>query len=105
MGRQMNANTVVLTHFSQRYPKFQTLTGDYSNSVPLQKVIFAFDGMVLRPSTLSLAADLTGSMRKLYSFKNECEDVDAIDEAAIEPSISSKDVLNTPGLFAVKGFH
>ena len=101
----MNAGTVILTHFSQRYPKFLddtndlSPTADSSNEGRSQEVIFAFDGMILRPHTTSLAAKLTNNMSKLYSSKEENDD-DVIDKINVS-TVSSKEILNTPGLFAV----
>jgi ribonuclease Z len=65
VAQEMRAKQLVLTHFSQRYPKIPPLvTGSAAGGdIP---VIFAFDFMALTPSNLNVASSLTPAMRNLY---------------------------------------
>ena len=79
----MRAQNIVLTHFSQRYPKIPplmqtnstTLTEDgtaveakdeTTKTTTSTPVIFAFDFMMLKPSNLTAASKITPALRKLY---------------------------------------
>ena len=69
VGKGMGAKTVVLTHFSQRYPKILPFIdggrgeeGVAQTSVAA-KVVVAFDFMRVRPGDLGLAARLTTALR------------------------------------------
>jgi len=78
----MEAKAVLLTHFSQRYPKIPPLPEQFESSGPevedtsqsfhngALKVIFAFDYMSLAPDDLDLAAELTPALRLLYPGEN-----------------------------------
>ena len=97
VATKMNAKSLVLTHFSQRYPKISQMnrTKDQNNGMP---IVFAFDFMRLTPKTVNLAAKLTPAMRLLYP---ESDDGD-VDEESIEKT-AVKDLMGIPGVFAMNG--
>lgn len=105
VGRQMEAKHVILTHFSQRYPKVPPLSSPPPTTLTptTQAVIFAFDFMTLRPDTMDLAAQLTPALRLLYPGEEKegraddgDDDIDAT-EASSEMAMAA---LSQPGLFA-----
>lgn len=70
VAQDMRAKHLVLTHFSQRYPKISPLivngqNGQNTSNTTLP-VIFAFDYMGLTPTNLDVASKLTPSLRCLY---------------------------------------
>ena len=97
IGKNMRAKAVVLTHFSQRYPKLPQLKKiEATQGVP---IIFAFDFMRITPATLAVAAKLTPALRLLYpeeSFNSDRK------EERDSMQISAKRILSIPGLFAQK---
>lgn len=100
VAKKMDADFVVLTHFSQRYPRISNIDESESGS---KSVVFAFDFMVLKPDNLKLASMLTESLRMYYTYKFEDKDSDCDeDDAMVKDGLSSKEILSTPGLFAVK---
>ena len=109
VGKKMNAKAVVLTHFSQRYPRIppvrQNLPKENSELADVP-VVTAFDFMCLRPETVQLAAALTPALRLLYPNEgnNEEDDSDAnnILGSTLGPQPSAKEILNEPGAFAFK---
>lgn len=78
VAKKMEAKAILLTHFSQRYPRIPPLPEQFESSGPQVqetsesfndgdlKVIFAFDFMSLAPDDLDLAAKLTPALRLLY---------------------------------------
>jgi ribonuclease Z len=91
IARLMECKCVVLTHFSQRYPKIPPIpTQSGEDTFP---IIFAFDFMKLQPHTLSMASALTPALRLLFPEDN----TDDINDTA-EPT--STDILSIPGVFA-----
>ena len=99
VAREMNAKSLVLTHFSQRYPKLPSLTntndiGPATNGVP---TAFAFDFLRLTPKTIHLAAELTSALRLLYP-REEVEETDMVVD-----KVTAKELLSVPGVFAAKG--
>jgi len=76
VGKKMEAKAVLLTHFSQRYPKIPPLPHEKidssvcvesnSNAGKELLAIFAFDFMTLNPGNLLLASKLTPALRLLY---------------------------------------
>jgi ribonuclease Z len=107
VGERMRAKAVVLTHFSQRYPRIpplgQAVNG--SNAASDQElrphIIFAFDFMKLTPNTIAVASALTPALRLLYPSQ---EEGDSSNEAnPIDSLVSTtKEILSVPGLFAQK---
>ena len=99
VAKKMNAKSLVLTHFSQRYPKLPSLTktndiGPATNDIP---ITFAFDFLRLTPRTIYLASELTPALRLLYP-REEVDEADMITE-----NITAKELLSVPGVFAAKG--
>ena len=109
VASKMNAKSLVLTHFSQRYPKIPPLnsskTNDNANGgVPKKEIpiVFAFDFMKLTPSTIDLASKLTPAMRLLYSGGDE-EEEDGEVEQTDDKGVAAKELMSVPGVFAAKG--
>ena len=99
VATKMNAKSLVLTHFSQRYPKISQMkrTKDQEIGIP---IVFAFDFMRLTPKTVNLAAKLTPAMRLLYPESN---DGDVEDEDESIEKTAAKDLMGIPGVFAING--
>jgi ribonuclease Z len=93
---KMNAKSLVLTHFSQRYPKIPPMkrTNHETNPIP---VVFAFDFMRLTPGSIELAAKLTPALRMLYPEAGVEEEETTIEET------TAKELMAIPGIFAAKG--
>lgn len=93
VGQEMNAKTILLTHFSQRYPKIPLLptpdatTGEFSGMT----VIPAFDFTRITPYNISSAARIIPALQLLYP---ESPTEDEASEA--------QNILEVPGLFAIK---
>ena len=124
VGNKMMAKAILLTHFSQRYPKIPPLPqspgqkkdANTENDVTTKSdgespqederpVAFAFDFMRIRPSTIKLASSLTPALRLLYPEDvkiDENDNMDTIDDNA-SSSLSAKEILSVPGMFATKG--
>ena len=96
IGRKMRAKAVVLTHFSQRYPKLPKLKQLKEQFVP---IVFAFDFMCLTPTTVQVAAKLTPALRLLYP--EEETSLDGLQQGE-EEEIPAERILAVPGLFAQK---
>lgn len=113
VGKQMRAKAVVLTHFSQRYPRIPplregasetTIGGSNPDDEYHPRVVFAFDFMKLTPATIVLASSLTPAMRLLYPCEKESNSPNGQDEETRgEPSLSTAEILAIPGLFAQQG--
>ena len=107
IAQEMQAKTLVLTHFSQRYPKIPPLresdnanhgndngngttsgSGEQPTTIP---VIFAFDFMTLTPANLLVASKLTPALRRLYP-EEKGEDT--------SPDEDGGKAMNIPGFFA-----
>jgi ribonuclease Z len=98
VGKKMRAKAIVLTHFSQRYPKLPQLKqSDDKQHFP---IVFAFDFMRITPATLTIAAQLTPALRLLYPEDEANPDGPPIREE--EGEITAKSILSVPGLFAQK---
>jgi ribonuclease Z len=106
VAQEMQAKYLVLTHFSQRYPKVPPLPSNthsemtgHTGLVPVPDstslpVAFAFDFMRLTPGTLHIAAELVPALRLLYS-----DDEDAKDQCeSIDPEVTA--ILSIPGAFS-----
>jgi len=96
VATMMNAKSLALTHFSQRYPKIprmkRAIDKDKDTEFP---IVFAFDFMRLKPDTIDLAAKLTPAMRLLYP----CDETN--DEST--EHITAKELMAIPGVFAATG--
>ena len=107
VAKQMKAQTVILTHFSQRYPKIPPLPSDdhYNDANDAAPVIFAFDFMTLRPCDLYLASHLTPALRLLYPDENNGTKgngaaKDSTEDATDALSEMAMTAMSQPGLFA-----
>lgn len=85
VGRQMGARRVLLTHFSQRYPKMQAPVLDELEGTEQKKgakdrtvVLYAFDYMKIKLGEFKMAERFLPALRELYSELEEEEgDVEA----------------------------
>jgi len=108
VGMRMGVKYVVLTHFSQRYPKIPIWTGkgkirsnseqEESTNDKNMKVIFAFDFMTIKEENIHLASEITPALRLLYPAEGNNDDDDSVEEAS--PLLSAKEILSKPGVFA-----
>lgn len=73
IGRAMEAKKIILTHFSQRYPKFPEVGGLSDDS--LKGVVLAFDGMHVKLSQFDLQKERAKRLRRVFD-EVEKEDVD-----------------------------
>ena len=90
VASMMKAKSVVLTHFSQRFPKIPPLPkNDDSASISQIPIVFAFDYMKLTHQNLVAASNITPALRLLYPEDTTTEEDEEI-----------QDALGTPGLFA-----
>lgn len=66
VAREMRARNVLLTHFSQRYPKLPEIgnAGDGKDGAP---VVFAFDFMRVRLGEFRAAREFLGCLQRLYN--------------------------------------
>ena len=94
IAMKMKAKSLVLTHFSQRYPKIPPV-----NSDGRYEIAIAFDFMTLKRETMHLAPKLTPALRLLYP--NDDADDDAGVPGNLKPA--AKDLLSVPGVFAARG--
>ncbi len=94
IGKKMKAKNVILTHFSQRYPRIPPLQKE-GDSVDFP-IAVAFDFMKVYPKSISIASKLTTSLRCLYPASDEAFSLE-INPA--QPSAS--ETLSTPGAFAL----
>jgi len=109
IGKKAKAKNIILTHFSQRYPRIQddsVAVGekDASKIGAESNIVYAFDGLVLNRKDIGVAASTMDSMRKYYDFKEREKEKSKIAPDDVgKVSLTSKEILNTPGLFAVEG--
>ncbi|KAK3322616.1 hypothetical protein B0H66DRAFT_554838 [Apodospora peruviana] len=61
IGRQMKARRILLTHFSQRYPKMANITDEMAKQD--QTVLFAFDCMRVKMGGFKYAAEFLPALR------------------------------------------
>lgn len=88
IAKAMQAKTVVLTHFSQRYPKFPHVDRERGAST-----IIAFDYLRLRRSQLSVAPLFNPALRLLYPEElHKDKEQDSQSQAVSQ--------LSVPGFFA-----
>lgn len=95
VATKMKAKALVLTHFSQRYPKIPPMKR--TKDIELETIVFAFDFMRLTPGiAIDLAAKLTPALRLLYPDEGVDEGQTATEKTA------AKELMAIPGIFAVK---
>ena len=104
VAKDMNAKTIILTHFSQRYPKIPLVQTEKDkentnstdatkgSSPPSMRVIHAFDFMRITPLNIPAASELTPALQMLYPDESE-------DNSSAEKS-DAQAALEVPGLFA-----
>lgn len=91
---RMKAKGIVLTHFSQRYPKIPPIPqGEKVWDFP---IVFAFDYMRLSPETIKTAARVTPALRLLFPADGTGESNSEVDEEMM----NAQEIMSTPGLFA-----
>lgn len=73
IGRRMQAREVVLTHFSQRYPRVPVLDPERA-----QRFCVAFDGMVLSSATVGVLPAAASLLSQVLEPKAEEEDAQEI---------------------------
>ena len=91
---KMKAKSLVLTHFSQRYPKIPPV-----NLNGRDEITVAFDFMILKKESMHLASKLTPALRLLYPNDSVDDGADMTED--VEPI--AKNLLSVPGVFAAKG--
>lgn len=69
VARDMNAKNIVLTHFSQRYPKIPDIKA--LGNKDSQDIIIAFDGMHVKLSQFRLQAERMTELENLFAEENE----------------------------------
>lgn len=102
VAEMMKAKNVILTHFSQRYPKIPPVANATMscNGIP---IVFAFDFIKITPGNLITAAKLTPALRLLYPEDGEDDDEnEEMVEGDQNISSTAKAALEIPGLFAQK---
>jgi ribonuclease Z len=106
IGKRMDVQgAIVLTHFSQRYPRIPPMpSSSCSGDIP---TIFAFDFMKLTPTNIQKASLLTSAVRLLYPEDggvgaDGTEDLDNIMEGSSSRDchLTANDLLAIPGAFA-----
>jgi ribonuclease Z len=97
----MQAKSLVLTHFSQRYPKIPRLSPKGRNDQPIKAIpiVIAFDFMRLRKDSVLLASKLTPALRLLYPDGDRDGEIEGDDANNAE----ARDLMSVPGVFAAKG--
>jgi ribonuclease Z len=103
----MEARSLVLTHFSQRYPKIPRLSLEGKNEQSFKgiHIVIAFDFMRLRKDSMLLASKLTPALRLLYP---DGDRVDEIEDAQVNDgngssNAAAKNLMSVPGVFSAKG--
>jgi ribonuclease Z len=66
VGRRMNAKHVILTHFSQRYPRLPVLKGEAAANTPMNNVSVSFDFMTVRMSQLEWLPQMLPALQQLF---------------------------------------
>ena len=97
VAHEMEAKFLVLTHFSQRYPKIPPTPVQEHGTLP---IVFAFDYMRVTSRNLLAASKLTPALRLLYPGKDVSEG-DSI-QAISKSDTNAETVMSVPGLFARK---
>jgi len=79
IGIRMNAFRIILSHFSQRYPKIPHFDSEY-----YERVILAFDLMTLRHEHLEISSKLLSSLYLLLAEEEEKQQLLEMDEVDLE---------------------
>jgi ribonuclease BN (tRNA processing enzyme) len=96
IAEKMNANRIILSHFSQRYQSIPPLTNiDYSlNTSVINKTIFAFDYMSVSFENLSWAPLDTAKFARAFPPKEEKEE-EEISETLINVKKRNKEIVGS----------
>ena len=94
VAKRMNARNLILSHFSQRYPRIPPLQNEEDSDKI--SIIVAFDFMRVNECNLALASQLTPALRLLYPDSEESNE--SLDIDPLEPS--AHEILSVPGAFA-----
>ena len=97
VAHDMQVKCVILTHFSQRYPRIPP-TPAQEHELP---IVFAFDYMRLTPCNLMAASKLTPALRLLYPDESSSADAGSDDNTG-RSSTHAVAAMSVPGLFAHK---
>jgi len=96
---KMDAKTLILTHFSQRYPKIPQVNRNESDAKAMAvPVAFAFDFMRVTPTSLPLATMLTPALRLLYPGQED-DATEGNNDVIVDP----KELMAIPGMFSAQG--
>lgn len=74
VGNVMNCEKLILTHFSQRYPKSPSIDGNIE--IKAKEYCFAFDGMIIDWETLGEQMDILPFLNKVFIEEAKDEDND-----------------------------
>jgi ribonuclease Z len=109
VAEQMDAKFLLLTHFSQRYPKIPPLPmldmESSSSTLSRLPIAFAFDYMRVSPGNLLLASKIIDSLRKLYKDEITANTMESEEDQFLskievtEEGLSANDFFDTPGAF------
>ncbi len=96
---KMDAKTLILTHFSQRYPKIPPVNRNERDAKAMSvPIAFAFDFMKVTPTSLPLATQLTPALRLLYPVQED-DKTAAKNDKVVDP----KELMAVPGMFSAQG--
>ena len=99
IASKMDAKTLILTHFSQRYPKIPPVNRNESDEKAMAvPIAFAFDFMRVTPTSLHLATKLTPALRLLYPGQED-DRTAAKNDMVVDP----KELMAVPGMFSAQG--
>lgn len=77
VSNNMKAKKLILTHFSQRYPKFPEI----SNNIVVQSdYCYAFDGMIVKYDQISEQVKVIEEMKKIFENEINDDDDDALED-------------------------
>jgi ribonuclease Z len=98
----MKARSLILTHFSQRYPKIPRIDLEGKYEIP---IVIAFDFMRLGKDSMLLASKLTPALRLLYPDGDRVDEIEAaqVNDGNGSSNAAAKDLMSVPGVFAAKG--
>ncbi|KAB5516948.1 hypothetical protein GE09DRAFT_1066587 [Coniochaeta sp. 2T2.1] len=93
VAKEMRAKNVLLTHFSQRYPKLPEIQNEGERGEGEAPVVFAFDFMRVRLGEFRKAREFVPALQRLYADekveKGETEEVDQV--GAVQEKEEKKD--------------
>ena len=102
----MKAKALILTHFSQRYPKIPSinLDGRDENTLRELTITIAFDFMKLCRDSMHISSKLAPALKLLYPNDAEANgDTGMKGDKETNSGNAARDLMAAPGLFAEKG--